>query len=96
MHTLEVKGEKYQKVVILSIKGNLMGPPDSDVLHEYVSGLIEKGNKLIALDLKNVRWIDSMGLSTILRCMNIVKGASGHMHLVQLSEKYKLCSSHLN
>lgn len=86
---MKIKESIYQKVAVLSIKGNLMGPPESNVLYENISGLIEEGVTRITLDLKNVRWINSMGLSAILKSMNILQKANGYLHLAQLSEKVK-------
>ena len=86
---MKIKESIYQKVAVLSIKGKLMGPPESNLLYNNISELIEDGVTRIALDLKNVRWINSMGLSAILKSMNIINRANGHLHLAHLSDKVK-------
>jgi anti-sigma B factor antagonist len=66
-----------------------MGPPESDALVEKVAALLKDGVIRIALDLKNVKWINSMGVSAILKSLGMVQKAGGFLHLAQLSDKVK-------
>lgn len=86
---MKIKETMYQKVAVLSLRGNLMGPPESDKLFENVKGLIEDGVTRVVFDLKHVNWINSLGVGSIMKCFMTLKEAKGSLHLVSLTEKVR-------
>lgn len=86
---MKIKETIYQKVAILSLRGKLMGPPASTELVDNVNTLIEDGVIRIAFDLKHVNWINSLGVGSILKCLNVLNEVKGVLHLVGLADKVR-------
>lgn len=80
--------EKIQgDVVVISIKGNLMGEPQTTQLRDKIYSLLQDGMKKIVLDLKGVRWINSSGLGTLIASLTSVKNKGGDLRLACITEK---------
>ena len=80
--------EKMQdNIVILSLKGKLLGPPETDELHEVVKTYIEKKQTNIVMDMRYVTWMGSMGIGAVMRCLITVRNAGGDMRLAGLTVK---------
>jgi anti-sigma B factor antagonist len=84
---MKIREAIHQKVAVLSLRGNLMGPPESTKLYEHVSNLIDDGISRIALDLQHVSWINSLGVGAIMQCFKALNEVDGHLRLVGLTEK---------
>jgi len=65
---MKIKESVQDNVAILSISGNMMGGPETTKLHEVVKSLIADGMKRVIVDLKKVRWMNSMGLGILMAC----------------------------
>ena len=61
---LEVAEREASGVTILDVAGDLIAP-DCSLLTERVKELLEAGKTKIALNLKEVRRVDSMGLGSL-------------------------------
>ncbi len=72
---------------ILAMKGKLMGPPDTDELHDEVKSLLGSGAKSIVLDMGGVSWLNSMGVGAIMRAYTTVKSLDGELCLARLTDK---------
>ena len=80
--------EKMQdSIVILSLKGKLLGPPETDELHEMVKTYIEKKQTNIVMDMRYVTWMGSMGIGAVMRCLITVRNAGGDLRLAGLTVK---------
>jgi anti-sigma B factor antagonist len=80
--------EKMQgDVAIISLKGKLLGPPETDELHELVKSYIEKKITKIVMDMRYVTWMGSMGIGAIMRCLITVRNAGGDLRLAGLTDK---------
>ncbi len=86
---MKIKESIRQKVAVLSIKGNLMGPPGTDKLIQNIELLLHDGIKRIILDMKHVGWINSMGVGSIMKCYKLIEAQDGRFCLVALTEKVK-------
>jgi len=86
---MKIKETIHQKVAVLGLKGNLMGPPETVDLFEDVRGLVEDGLKRFVLDFGNVNWINSLGVGAIMKCLTLLRNKGGHLYLVGLTEKVK-------
>jgi len=84
---MKIKETIHQKVAVLSLRGNLMGPPESTKLFNNVNALIEDGVIRIVLDLHHVSWINSLGVGIIMKCFSRLNSVQGHLHLVGLTQK---------
>jgi anti-sigma B factor antagonist len=80
--------EKMQdNIVILSLKGKLLGPPETDELHEVVKDYIENKKTNIVMDMRYVTWMGSMGIGAVMRCLITVRNAGGDLRLAGLTDK---------
>ncbi len=78
--------EKYGAVVI-TLKGNVMGGPDTqefqDLLHKY----LEENKKNIIVDLGGVKFMNSTGLGMLISGYTSVKNGGGSLKLANATEK---------
>jgi len=86
---MRIKETIHQKSAVLSLKGNLMGPPDTIKLYEDVENLIADGIKRVAIDFTHVNWINSLGVGSIMKCLKNMNAVEGHLYLVGLTEKVR-------
>jgi anti-anti-sigma factor len=86
---MKIKESIHQKVAVLAINGTLMGPPHTNELVENLEHLIENGIFRIVIDFKHVKWINSLGVGSIMRCRSIVERAEGWLHLSGLTDKVR-------
>ncbi len=84
---MKIKEKVQLKVAILKLQGKLMGPPDTDELIQHIKDLINEGLKLFVLDMKNVRWLNSIGLGTLIKRLKMVKDVDGQLILAEISPK---------
>lgn len=69
--------------------GKLMGPPDTDNLHNEVKSMLGDKIKNIVIDLKHVNWMNSLGVGVIMSCYASIKNAGGELKLSALTEKVR-------
>ncbi|MBM4160283.1 MAG: STAS domain-containing protein [Ignavibacteria bacterium] len=84
---MTIKEKMQGDVAILSIKGNLMGEPDSTDVRDKVYSLLEEGFNKIVLDLGQVKWVNSSGLGTLIAVMTSIKNKGGEMRLARVTDK---------
>jgi len=86
---MKIRENIIQRVAVLTVIGKLMGPVESNKLHESVKNLISEGVFRIVLDLSHVNWINSIGVGSIMRCYTEMAAVHGSLHLTGLSEKVR-------
>lgn len=84
---MAIKEKIHGDVAVISIKGNLMGEPQTTQLRDKIYSLLQDGMKKIVLDLKGVRWINSSGLGTLIASLTSVKNKGGDLRLACITEK---------
>ena len=84
---MKFKDKLDGKVGVLSMKGKLMGPPETDELNDEVKSLFGAGAKNIVLDMGGVSWLNSMGVGAIMRSYTTVKSLNGELCLARLTDK---------
>jgi anti-sigma B factor antagonist len=75
--------------VIIHVKGNLMGEPETLSIHEKVKELLGQGKTKIIINLADVSWINSSGLGMLMGCLTSVKNANGDLKLSGITDKVK-------
>jgi anti-sigma B factor antagonist len=86
---MKFKDEIRGDIGVLSMKGKLMGPPESDELHTEVRSLLGQRVKKIVLDMGGVTWINSMGVGAIMRCYTSIMNSDGKLAIANPAEKVK-------
>ncbi|NOX66199.1 MAG: STAS domain-containing protein [Chlorobi bacterium] len=78
--------EKYDAVVI-TLKGNVMGGPDSQEFQDLLHKLLEENKKNIIVDLGGVKFMNSTGLGMLISGYTSVKNGGGTLVLANATEK---------
>ena len=82
-----IEEKRHGDVVVLSLKGNLLGEPDTSKLRETVYALLKENEKQIVLDLGDVKVINSMGLGSLVAALVSVRKRGGDVLLSRTSDK---------
>lgn len=78
--------EKYNAIV-LELKGNVMGGPDSQDFNNVIHKLVEEGKKNVVVDLADVKFMNSSGLGMLITGFTTMKNSGGFLKLANATEK---------
>jgi anti-sigma B factor antagonist len=78
--------ERYEAVII-EIKGNVMGGPESQEFSDSLHKLLEEGKRHIVLDLAEVKFMNSSGIGMMISALTTVKKSDGLLKLANVTEK---------
>jgi anti-sigma B factor antagonist len=84
---MKIKEKIENQVAILTLRGKMMGGPETIALHDHIRGLLKDGMNKVVIDLGGVKWINSSGLGVLMAAMTTLKNANGQMKLANVSEK---------
>jgi len=84
---MRVQDELRGDIVIVKLKGDMMGEPDTAAFREKIRELLEKGTKKIILDLSGVKWMNSLGLGALISTFTSVKSHDGEMVITNVTKK---------
>jgi anti-sigma B factor antagonist len=84
---MKITAEAAGDVVLLSLKGNLLGGPDADAFYNEVKSHLDKGSLQFVLDLSGVKLMNSSGLGILIKALKPTREAGGDFHLASVSEK---------
>ena len=84
---MTIKEKMEGTVAVLTLRGNLVGEPDTDNLRDKIYGLLQEDFKRIVLDMNGVRWISSSGLGTLIASLTSVKNKGGDLRLANVTDK---------
>ncbi len=63
---MALKVNMHGDVAVMTIKGKLMGGPDTKAIHDKVKELVDEDQKKIVIDLAGVKWMKTSSL--LCRC----------------------------
>ncbi len=84
---MSIKEKIIGDIVVLSLKGNLMGEPDTTDLRDKIYSLLQDNFVNIVLDLAKVKWVNSSGLGTLISSMTSIKNKGGELRLANITDK---------
>ncbi len=84
---MKIKEKMEGDVAVLTVSGNMMGGPETSVLHDKVKSLISEGLSKVVIDIKGVKWMNSSGLGVIMACMTSLQQAGGKLKLASVTDK---------
>ena len=76
-------------VIVVGVKGKLMGTGDTDECHKRVKQFIAEGHIKAIVDLTQVEWVNSRGLGMLIACFTSCRNNGGDMKIVGASAKTK-------
>ncbi len=81
------KDKVIDDVGVVTLKGNLMGRPETDKLLDEVHAMLGSNIKKVVLDLNKVKWVNSIGVSAIIKSYSAVNNVQGTFSLANISGK---------
>jgi len=84
---MTVKTKEFDHVAVVTVKGKLMGGPETDEVHEQVKQILVQGKKKIVCDVSKVKWLNSRGLGMLMACYTSVTNAGGELRLAGVTDK---------
>ena len=78
--------ERYNAVVV-TLKGNVMGGPDGQKLHDTLHELKEQGKRNIIADLGKVKFMNSSGLGMMISALTTMRNAGGDLRLANVADR---------
>jgi len=84
---MELVERKEDQVVVIELKGDVLGGPDANKLTARIREMITEGDVNIVLDLKDVEYMNSSGLGMLTSAQTSVKKENGEVKLSNPSER---------
>jgi anti-sigma B factor antagonist len=84
---MKLKDKIEDGIGVLTLKGKLMGYPETDELHDEMRSFLGQKINKIVIDLNGVSWMNSMGVGALMRCLTTIRNAEGDLRLARMSEK---------
>ena len=81
------KIEMNNKVAVMSLEGNILSDSDTKTALENVNEKIQEGHTKFAVDLSNLKFINSTGLSFLLIILTKTRKAGGETILCNIPEQ---------
>ena len=78
--------EKYSAVVV-DLKGNVVGGPDSEEFSQLLHSFLDEGKKNVVVDLGSVKFMNSSGLGMLISGFTTMKNGGGSLKLANATEK---------
>ena len=78
--------ERYNAVVV-TLKGNVMGGPDGQKLHDTLHELKEQGKRNVIADLGKVKFMNSSGLGMMISALTTMRNAGGDLRLANVADR---------
>jgi len=86
---MKLKKRTEGDVLILEVKGKVMGGPDAAVFQEAIKSEIASGHKKYIFDLGGVDWMNSSGLGILIGGLTTIKNAEGELKMAKVTDKIK-------
>ena len=84
---MALKEELRGDVAVLTLKGNLMGGPETTEVHDKVKEFTLTGIKKIVIDLSKVKWMNSTGIGALTGSLNLLNDVDGKLALANITDK---------
>jgi len=86
---MKIKTKVVDDVAVIIPHGKLMGPPDTDDLHNEIKSVLGQNIKKIVIDLGHVKWMNSLGVGALMSSFASVKNSGGILKLSSMTEKVR-------
>jgi len=84
---MKFKTKESKGVTVVELEGNILGGPDASALNAQLHTLVTTEKKHIVVDLKDVSFINSSGLSILIGGLTTMRKAGGDLKLANASKK---------
>jgi anti-sigma B factor antagonist len=83
---MRIKEKISGNVAIVTLKGKLMGEPETDELRDKINSLVNEGMLNVVLDMKGVNWISSLGLGTLIAVLTSIRTKNGDIRIANITD----------
>ena len=83
---MKIKSDMHDDIAIFTLKGELMGGADTNMVTEKVRKALKDGVKKIILDINRVTWINSHGMGALLELILAAKKSGAELVLTYSSK----------
>lgn len=91
---MALKIKREQGVVILHIRGKLMGGPETIEIRDTVTKLVQEGEKRLIIEMSKIKWMNSSGVGVMMACYSAMSDVNGKLGIVGLGGKSREAMSH--
>jgi anti-sigma B factor antagonist len=74
-------------VTVIELSGRLDGTPETAVVYETIRGLIQKGRRIVVLDMGAVPWANSLGIGVLISSTATARRAGATLALCRVGER---------
>ena len=74
-------------VLILDLEGQIDGGPESEKIQEIIKSNIEGGTRRFLLNLKDVKWLNSLGAGVLIASYASAKREDAALKLLSVSDR---------
>ena len=82
-----IKEEIVDDIVVIGVKGKLMGASETTECHQRVKDYISNGYIKIVVDLSKVKWVNSRGLGMLIACYTSCRNNGGNLKIAGYTKK---------
>ena len=86
---MECHSKQIDDVLVIEIKGEIMGGADSESFRNIIYEAIEQEKVFIVANLKDATWMNSSGLGMLISGLTTLRSSGGDLRLTNLSEKVR-------
>ncbi|HEB84248.1 MAG TPA: anti-sigma factor antagonist [Bacteroidetes bacterium] len=86
---MKMKTELHGSVLVIELRGKIMGGPDASTFRDGLKKHLDDGVKKVVVDLGRVDWMNSSGLGILIGGLTSVSNAGGVMKLARVTDKIK-------
>jgi anti-sigma B factor antagonist len=86
---MKLESTVTEDIVYVRLQGDLIGSPDSQQLIDLVNNSISETKILCAVDLSNVRFINSSGIGVLVSLLTKFRNRGGELVLINPSEQIR-------
>ena len=76
--------ESLGTVKVLNLYGKMIGGEETDLMCNRIRELIEENTKYFVMNFRNVKWINSTGIGSIIGCMTSLRNKGGDLRFTNV------------
>lgn len=84
---MEYKIDITDGVIVINMKGDLLGTADENDIFATIQKQIDEGKTLCAAEISQINYMNSTGLSVLIRMLTKFRNSGGEMLLVKPSQQ---------
>ncbi len=83
---MEFIEETFDQVKVFHLGGKIMGDAATQAFCRHLNELIDAGTRMLVMDFRQVRWINSTGIGVIIACLNAIRDRGGDIRFANLHD----------